>query len=73
MENQKLCPFNGMKPCVGVHCAMYDMDRCELAAPTYDIIDAVLCDGEYMNKLTEKIADALAPALEEILKAIVER
>lgn len=37
MENQKLCPFNGMKPCVGVHCAMYDMDRCELAAPTYDI------------------------------------
>lgn len=73
MENKKLCPFNNMQPCVGEHCAMYDLDRCELAASKYDIIEAVLSDGDYKEKLADLITDGLAPVLETILKAIVER
>lgn len=77
MENKKLCPFNGMQPCNG-QCALYDdtFQECSAAKcfqSRYEDMDAVLSDGDYIEKLADKIADALEPMLEAICNAIGDR
>ena len=75
MENEKLCPFTGMQPCNN-QCALYDAacEECSLTSQMrYEDIEAAITDDDNLNKLADKISDALTPALEEILKAIVER